>query len=109
MGEHKHKAPGEFKGPGYKKDQTKTIRARWAVVAELGKQWPEKHVPGYLERKRKAEAEKRRKEVENRAKAARGAAISRGTVEGPAPADRGATGPELTFPGNDATIEGGGK
>lgn len=106
MGEHKFKKPGEFKGLGYRKEQRKPIRARWAFVAELGERWPERHVPGYLERKRKLEAEKRKKAARDREEAARKATISPEpeTPKGDRPA-LGLQSPELTAEKNHATIE----
>lgn len=109
MGEYKFKKPGEFKGLGYRKEQKRPIRARWAFVAELGSRWPERHVPGYLERKRKIEAEKRKKEARERAEAARKDANSPEPAEDTAKGDRPALvlkTPELTPGENHATIGG---
>lgn len=64
MGEHKFKEIGKVKGSEYRKVQARLKalrkRGRYVAVASPSDEWYERRFPGYIERKRKAEEEKRK-------------------------------------------------
>jgi uncharacterized protein with WD repeat len=94
MSEHKQKKPGEVKGLGYREEQKKPIRARWVKENTLSEKWFGKHIPNYFERKRKLEAEKRKKEAGKKAEAARKAKQSPGQGKDAGNAEVAPTGQE---------------
>ena len=76
MSEHKQKKPGEVKGLGYREEQKKPIRARWVRENKLSEKWFERHVPGYQERKRKAEIARKAKQSPGQGKDAASAKVA---------------------------------